>query len=405
MGRPLRLPRTQRRQLSLIAIVQVLAMSVWFSAAAVVPSLQVEWGISSGAASWLTTSVQLGFVAGALASAVLNLADRLRGRTLIAGAALVAGAANLFVAVASDGLASALPARVVAGVALAGVYPVGVKLIASWFDRGRGFAIGVLVGALTVGSAAPHLVEGLGSLPWRGVLAVTSGLAFAAAGLALALREGPLAQPSGRLRPAYVLTMVKDRRQRLVNLGYGGHMWELYALWTWLPTYIVASLAAWDGGAPGRAAVGALAFAVIGVAGAAGCVVAGWRSQVIGSERVALHAMLASGACCLLSAVVFGAHPLLLVPVLAVWGFAVIADSAQFSEVLSDAADPGYVGTALTTQMAFGFLITVLTIRLLPAVADATSWQWALTALAPGPLAGALAMYKLVQPANRRIEA
>ncbi len=380
-------------------------MSVWFSTAAVVPSLEDEWGISSGAASWLTTSVQLGFVAGALASAVLNLADRVRCRTLIAWSALLAGAANLFVALVSDGLGSALPARVVAGVALAGVYPVGVKLIASWFDRGRGFAIGVLVGALTLGSAAPHLVEGVGSLPWRGVLGVTSGLAFAAAVLALALGEGPFARPTGRLRPAYVLTMVKDRHQRLVNLGYGGHMWELYALWTWLPTYIAASLAAWDGGGPTRAGIGVLAFVVIGVAGAAGCVVAGWRAHGSGSERVALHALLASGVCCLLSAVVFGAHPVLLVSVLAVWGFAVIADSAQFSAALSNAADPRYVGTALTAQMAFGFLITVLTIRLLPAVADATSWQWALIALAPGPLAGALAMYKLVQPAYRRIEA
>jgi hypothetical protein len=148
-----------------------------------------------------------------------------------------------------------------------------------------------------------------------------------------------------------------------------------------------------------------LAFAVIGVAGAAGCVPAGWRSHVGGSELVAPHALLASGACCLMSAVVFGAHPLLLVSVLAVWRSAVIADSAQFSEVLSNVADPGYVGTALTAQMAFGFLVTVPTIRLLPAVADATSWRWALTALAPGPLAGALAMYKLVQPAHRRIPA
>ena len=393
---------TQRRQLWLIATVQVLAMSVWFSTAAVVPSLESEWGISSGAASWLTTSVQLGFVAGALASAVLNLADRVRCGTLIACAALLAAAANLFVALVSEGLATALPARVVAGVALAGVYPVGVKLIASWFDRGRGFAMGVLVGALTVGSAGPHLVDGLGSLPWRGVLAVTSGLALAAAVLALALREGPHARPTGRLKPAYILTMLKDRRQRLVNLGYGGHMWELYALWTWLPTYIAASLAAWDGGDPGRAGIGLLSFAVIGVAGATGCVAAGWRAQEGGSERVALRALLASGACCLLSAVAFGAHPLLFVPVLTVWGFAVIADSAQFSAALSHAADPRYVGTALTAQMAFGFLITVLSIRLLPAVAEATSWQWALTVLAPGPLAGALAMRKLTQPAYRR---
>jgi MFS family permease len=389
-----------RRQLWLVAAVQVLAMSVWFSTAAVVPALRADWGLSSQDASWLTTAVQLGFVAGALASATLNLADRLAPSRLIAVSAALAGATNLLVPLLAEGPAVALAARALTGVALAGVYPVGVKLLASWFDTGRGLAMGVLVGALTLGSAVPQLVNGLGALPWRGVLVTTSGLAFAAALVALGLREGPFLRAGAKLRPAYLVEMFADRRQRLVNLGYAGHMWELYAFWTWLPAYLAASLAA--GNAPdGRSAVGLMAFAVIGVAGAAGCVAAGAAARRAGSERVALWALLTSAACCATSGLVYGAPLLLLMPVLALWGFAVIADSAQFSAALSAAADARYVGTALTAQMALGFVVTVATIRLLPAVADAIGWRWAMTVLTLGPLAGALAMSGV--PAARNV--
>lgn len=388
---------TARRQLWLVSAVQVLVMSVWFSTAAIVPSLRGEWGLSAGDASWLTTAVQLGFVAGAVISAALNVADRVRPERLIAGAAAVAGASNLFVAIAADGLATALPARALTGMALAGVYPVGVKLLASWFETGRGLAMGVLVGALTVGSAAPQLVNGLGALPWRGVLVATTALAFAGALVALALREGPFVRVGARLRPAYVVEMFTDRRQRLINIGYAGHMWELYAFWTWLPAYLSASLVAWQPGAGGRTTVGLIAFAAIGFAGAVGCVAAGAAARRAGSERIAVWALAASAGCCALSGVLFGASPVLLVPLLAVWGGAVIADSAQFSAALSDAADRRYVGTALTVQMALGFLVTVLTIRLLPAVADGVGWRWAMTVLAVGPVAGVIALRILLR--------
>lgn len=389
---------SMRRQLALVAGVQVLAMSVWFSTAAVVPTLTRAWGISTSAASWLTTAVQLGFAAGAVGSALLNLADRVRVPRLMAAGSLGAALTTLLVPLAAHGLALALPLRFLTGMSLALVYPPGVKHVTSWFAERRGFAIGVLIAALTLGSSAPDLVNGLGSLAWRDVLYVATALAVVAAAGALLLREGPFARPGAPLRPAYVAEMFADRAQRLVNFGYFGHMWELYAFWTWLPAYLAASLAAWRPGAAGHTAVFVLSFAVVGGAGGIGCIVAGAWAGRIGSTRVALWAMVASGVCCLLSGVVFGATPWLLLPLLAVWGFAVIGDSAQFSAALSHAADARYVGTALTAQMALGFVVTVVTIRILPSVAGATGWRWALAVLAAGPAAGALAMRALSAP-------
>ena len=292
-----------RRQLWLIAAVQVLAMALWFSASAVVPSLRADWDVSRTSATLLTVAVQLGFVTGALASAALNLADRIRPPLLIAASATAGALATAAFAAWADGLGSAVPLRFLTGCALAGVYPVGMRLMATWFARGRGFALGVLVGALTLGSALPQLLNGLTTLPWRGVLAAAALLGFAAALLAiLLLRVGPHVAPAPPFDPRYVARMFRDRRQRLVNLGYLGHMWELYALWTWLPSFIAASYAAWDPGSDTRAAVGLTAFAAIGLAGVAGCLLAGWVADRHGRARTTIAALLTSGACCILSA-------------------------------------------------------------------------------------------------------
>lgn len=385
------------RQLAMVAAVQVLAMSVWFATAAVVPSITLAWRISGDDASWLTTAVQAGFAAGAVFSAALNLADRIRISVLIAASGALAAATTVLLPLLADGLAVALPLRFLTGFALAGVYPPGMKLIASWFPAGRGLAIAVLVGAITLGSSAPQLINGIGTLPWRGVLSATAGLAFAGAIVALRLREGPHLKRGVRLRPAYVLEMFADRRQRLINLGYYGHMLELYAFWTWLPVYLAASLSIWRAEAGSRVTVGVVAFATIGVAGMAGAMGGGTASRRFGSERVAMWAMAISGGCCLISGLVFGATPWFLLPLLGVWGFAVIADSAQFSAALTDAADTRYVGTALTAQVAIGFLITVTTIRLVPIVADGIGWRWALTVLALGAFIGVPAMRGLVR--------
>ncbi|MEZ5078647.1 MAG: MFS transporter [Solirubrobacterales bacterium] len=388
-------------QLGLAVLVQVLALSVWFSTAAVVPSLIAAWDISSGAASWLTTAVQVGFVVGAVTSALLNLADRVPMRWLIAGSAALAALSTALLPALADGLAVAIPLRFLTGFALAGVYPVGVKLVATWFAGARGLAIGLLLAALTLGSALPHLVTAFAELPWEAVLLVTAGLALGAAAVALLARDGPATSPSAPLHPRYLLTMFGDRAQRDVNLGYFGHMWELYAFWTWLASFVGAALLSSSGEEAGRTALGLATFATAGLAGAAGCVLAGistLRRDPIAFARLSLAA---SAACCALSPLAFGAPAALMLAVVAVWSFFVIADSPMFSTALSQAADRRYVGTALTAQLAIGFLITAVAIRLVPLLADQLGWRWAFFFLFPGPLLGFFATRDLAGGAAR----
>jgi MFS family permease len=339
--------------------------------------------------------VQLGFAVGAVGSALLNLADRLRPERLIAMSAALCAAATL-ATVLAGGLASAIPLRFITGVGLAGVYPTGMKLTVSWFPGARSLALGVVLAALALGSAVAQLLNAIGALPWRGVLASAAALALLGALIALRLlRVGPHGGESPPLQPRYVIQMFRDRPQRLINLGYFGHMWELYGLWTWLPAYVAASYAAWSPTAASRTAVSLTAFVVIGVAGAAGCVLGGLVADRHGRARVAMSAMLVSATCSLVSVAVFGATPALLLVVLVVWGAAVIADSAQFSAALTEAADQRYVGTALTAQTAIGFSLSVVTIQALPPLADAIGWRTAVPLLAVGPLLGAAAMHRL----------
>nr|WP_296067603.1 MFS transporter [uncultured Actinoplanes sp.] len=381
-------------QRALIAAVQVLSLAVWFSASAVVPSLRASWGISETASVWLTASVQLGFVAGAITSTAFNLADRVRAHLLMAVCALLAAACTGLFALAVDGLASAIPLRFLTGVFLAGVYPVGMKLTGSWAPPSRrGLAFGVMIGALTVGSALPHLISGLGDLPWRGVMSAAAACAVLGALVAVTLvREGPQFTQGTppKPHPRYALAMFGQRGPRLVNLGYFGHMWELYALWTWLPSFLIAGTAARTGEQDSN--VDLLAFVAIGIAGVAGCLAGGWAADRFGRSRAAVTALVVSGTCCLISPLFFTAPPLLTVLLGVVWGAAVIADSGVFSTSLSEVADKRYVGTALTAQTAIGFALTVVTIQLVPVLADAVGWRWAFWLLVPGPVVGALAM-------------
>ncbi|MFF5989996.1 MFS transporter [Prauserella flavalba] len=379
-------------QLGLIAAMQVFGLAVWFSASAVVPTLREVWHISDAQAVWLTASVQVGFVAGAITSAALNLPDRFPPQRVAACSALGAALVTAAVPVFADGFGVAVVLRLCTGFFLAGVYPVGMKLMASWFgSTGRGLALGVLVGALTLGSALPQLLKGLGTLPWQGVLGAAAALGAVAALLAVTLvRPGPyLSGGAARHRPRYALEMFRERGPLLANLGYFGHMWELYALWTWLPSFVAAGTVAAD------TTTGLVAFAAIGVAGFAGCLLGGWAADRYGRARAAGAALVVSGVCCVLSPLFYGsALPVLLV-LLVVWGAAVIADSGVFSTALSEVADSRYVGTALTAQTAIGFLLTVVTINLVPVLADLTGWRYAFLVLAPGPILGALAMRAL----------
>jgi MFS family permease len=388
---------TAGRQLVMIAVVQVLAMATWFSASAVVPSLMQEWALGRGSAGLLTVSVQVGFVVGALGSALVNLPDIVPAHLLVALSALVAATTTALTAAVADGLGWAVPLRFLTGVALAGVYPTGMKLVATWFSRGRGHALAVMVGALTLGSSLPHLLSGL-ALPWELVLHGSAAAAATAGGIALlGVRPGPLAAAAPPLNMRYVFTVFRERRSRLANLGYFGHMWELYAVWTWLPAFIGASVAAGGQGLPFALSTGVLAFVAIGVAGFAGCLLAGWWSARHGPAQSAVVAMVVSGASCVAAAVLFGRSPYLLVLVCLVWGASVIADSAMFSTALSESVDSRYVGTALTIQTAIGFTLTVVSIQLVPVLVDVAGWGGATLVLAAGPFLGAISMWKLAR--------
>jgi MFS family permease len=380
------------RQRAAIAAVQVLGLAVWFSMSAVVPTLRREWGISAAAAVWLTGAVQLGFVAGALTSTILNLPDRIRPDRLVAASAAVSAVGTFVLALSVDSLAGAIPIRFLTGVCMAGVYPVGMKLMASWSaSAGRGRALGILVGALTLGSALPQLISGVGNLPWRGVLATAAAVGLLGAVVAFSfVRPGPqLTAAPPNPNPRYALTMFGERGPRLANLGYFGHMWELYALWTWIPTFLLAT------GAGLPASTGIVVFVAIGLAGAAGCLLGGWGADRFGRSPAAVVALVVSGTCCILSPFAFSAAPAVLVVFCVIWGAAVIADSPVFSTALSEAADQRFVGTALTAQTAIGFALTVVSIQLVPLFADAVGWHYAFLLLAPGPFIGAVAMRRL----------
>jgi MFS family permease len=365
-------------------------MSTWFSASAVVPQLREEWNLSTSAGAWLTIAVQLGFVAGALLSSTLTLADAIAPHRVVFAGALGAAIANALLLVAG-GPAAAIPLRAATGFFLAGVYPPAFKLMATWFRRGRGTALGALAGAIALGSALPHLANGLGGVDWRPVIAVTSVLTAAGGAIALvSVPEGPYPFPRGAFDPRQVRLVFSNRGVRLASLGYFGHMWELFAMWTWFVVFAREALL------ESRAAAALLTFAVVGV-GAVGCLVGGVLGDRLGRAETTAAAMGCSGAC----ALVIGLLPRSAAIVVAfVWGFTVIADSAQFSTLVTEHADQSYVGTALALQLAVGFTLTVATIWLVPLLESAWGWRWAFAALAAGPALGIVAMLRL-----RRLDA
>jgi len=384
------------RALSQLAAAVVCCMSPWFSAAAVLPQLRSLWGWSSAQGASLTLAVQLGFVAGALLSALTGAPDRFPHRRLMLLGGMLAGAANL--GLLAGRVEWAAPLRFLTGAALALVYPVALKAMSGWFLHGRGLALGVLVGALTLGSALPHLVNGLGGFEWRAVIVTTSLLAALGAALAAGVPAGPHRFPAVVFRPGDALRALSGRALRLTTLGYLGHMWELYACWAWFAAFFTGVLQRAGAASPLRGAALAT-FAVVGV-GALGCVAGGLLADRVGRARLTRGAMLISGGCVLaLSLLTF---PLLtrwpVWAVLAVslcWGASIIADSAQFSALTTEVADPRYVGTALTLQLALGFTLTAASIALVPVVAAAWGWSAVFLLLAPGPLLGAWAMGRL----------
>ncbi|WP_264778551.1 MFS transporter [Deinococcus aetherius] len=380
--------------LSRLAVAVVLAMAPWFSAAAVLPQLRAAWVLTDAAASWLTLAVQLGFVAGAVLSAALNLADRVPPRRLILAGALLAAGANLGLLVAGGPVAAGV-LRALTGAALALVYPPALKAMSAWFRTGRGVALGVMVGALTLGSALPHLVNGLGGANWRGVILTTSLLAALGGLIAARVGEGPHRFPPAVFRPAQAWRILRSRGVGLATLGYLGHMWELYAMWAWFAAFFGGVLTAGGLTDSGRGAAYAT-FAVVGV-GALGCYAGGVLGDRWGRTRLTALAMGLSGGCALVLAAFSHAAPPVVLALSLFWGFWIIADSAQFSTIVSEVADPAYVGTALTAQLALGFTLTAASIALVPVLVRAGGWSLAFTVLAVGPLLGVVAMRRLAR--------
>ena len=390
-------PAGRWRALAVLSFAAFLGMSTWFSASAVLPQLRSAWGLSSAMGALLTISVQLGFVAGCLISAVFNLADLVPPRRLMLCGALGAAGVNLAL-VFSAGPATALPLRFATGASLALVYPPSLKAMSTWFRRERGTALGVMVGALTLGSAMPYLVNGLGGVEWRNVILSTSLLTLGGGLIAECMGgDGPYPFPRAVFDPRQTARTFANRGVRLATLGYFGHMWELYAMWTWFAVFfgdvlsrhgVTPSLKVQQGAA-------FAAFAVIGIGGA-GCWLAGVLADRWGRTRTTALALAASGGCALLIGL-DGAPVLLVLALGLVWGFWVVADSAQFSTMVTEVADQSYVGTALTLQLAIGFTLTVLTIWLVPVLRDLFGWYWAFASLAVGPIGGFVAMIRLMR--------
>lgn len=363
-------------------------MSLWFAASAVAPELAVRWDLSASQVGLLSTIVQVGFVVGTAAAAILNLADTIPSRWYFAIAALLGAAANALLLVAPT-FEVALVGRFLTGACLAGVYPPAMKMIATWYDSGRGLAIGTIVGALTVGKAGPYLVHALPfATPERVVWSATLSAVAAAVLVAAAYRDGPHAFRRAPFSWALVGEVLRVRDYRLALGGYLGHMWELYSYWVWIPAFLAAATTL------SVAGVNVTAFAAIAIGGV-GCVVGGKLADRVGYARFTIWALAISGACCLLMPLVFSAVLPLLLGVVLVWGAAVVADSAQFSTVVTKVVPSHAVGTALTLQTSLGFLLTTVSIQAVPPMVDAVGWRWVFPMLALGPLVGIASMRRL----------
>jgi len=382
------------RVIALICCCQVLVLALWFSTTAVVPSLQKERTLTSFHVSLLTSSVQVGFVMGTLLSGFFGLADRLNLRHFFMASAAIAAVANCSILLL-DPASLGIPAlRFVVGMCMAGVYPVGMKMAASWAEKDMGLLVALLVGALTLGSASPHFLNAIGGLNWRTTVVLVSASAALGAMLISFARIGPRFAKTPRFHPELAFKAWTTRSLRFANLGYFGHMWELYAMWTWIGVFLQVSFAL-TMNADRAFVLSKIATFVVIASGGVGCVIAGWLADRWGRTTVAMTAMVLSGTCSMVVGLLFGGNPAFLLALCILWGITVVADSAQFSASIAELSEPSLVGTMLTVQTSVGFLLTLLTIHLIPHLVDALGWRYAFAPLAIGPFLGTMAMARL----------
>jgi predicted MFS family arabinose efflux permease len=382
-------PVRPARILPVIVAAQFAGASIWFAGNAVLPELQRAWGLPAAALGYVTSTVQLGFIAGTLVFAFLAIADRFSPRLVYLACSLAGALANLAAYAADGSLAVLLVTRFATGFFLAGIYPVGMKIASGWFQKDLGHALGLLVGALVLGTAFPHLLKGLGQAwPWETVMLGVSGCAaLGGAMMYLLVPDGPHLSRGTKFDPTALATVFRSRNFRASAFGYFGHMWELYAFWAFVPVALAARGAVDN--------VSLWAFAVI-AAGFFGCAVGGRISLRAGSARVAVAQLGTSGACCLLSPLVFLAPAPVFLAFLLVWGTAVVGDSPQFSALNAANAPRAFVGSALTIANCIGFAITIPSIELLNAAAAWLPVQYLFLLLVPGPVFGLLAMRPLL---------
>ncbi len=381
------------RMLILLSLAELFAMTVWFSVSAVGPALQFEIGLTHQQLAILVMAVQFGFVAGTLFSAFFNIADVINTRAVLSFSAMMAAIVNACFMFSTDSFVISAILRFLTGFFLAGVYPPGMKVMAGWFRSGRGLALGALVGALTIGNALPHWIGAVLRERWQLTLWVSSALALVGGLIVLIfVKDGPYHVAARKFNLMYSVNIFRDRPLRLAYFGYFGHMWELYAMWTWAPVFVFSVLS--QNGADAIISPGVAAFLII-AAGAVGCVVYGFWADRIGRSRSTIVAMAVSGLCCFTVGFLQHLPPFLLLTVCIVWGITVVADSAQFSTAATELCEPEYTGTVLTLQTSIGFLITMVSIHLIPAVHELYDWGGAFAMLGLGPLAGITAMLLL----------
>jgi MFS family permease len=383
----------RRFSLTMLLVSEVAAMSTWFATTASLSAIRAHFSLTAFHEALLTSSVQAGFVAGTLVSALLSLPDRFDLRRLFSAGAVTAALANAGILFFAPTSAAVPVLRFITGACMAAVYPVGMKLAATWATGDLGLLVGLLVAALTLGSAFPHLVAAGGGLDWRWPIAAAAASSLLAAALIRLAALGPNLPAAAPLRLENALQAWRNRGVRLANLGYLGHMWELYAMWAWIGAFFAASFRVRYGAMPPVSAELA-AFTVV-AAGALGAMGGGWAADRYGRAIVTIVAMAVSGLCAVCIGFLFGgpAWPLLLISL--VWGVAVIADSAQFSAAVAELSERTLIGTMLTIQTCMGFLLTLVSIQLTPVLVSWVGWRYAFAFLAIGPFFGIIAMARL----------